>query len=96
MAAVKARVTLDVSGLEELREKWGALAGAELAVGFQGPEAAERYKETGANVASVALYNEFGTPAGPNHAGIPAGSFLRSSVCRPRQSFETLLFNAKR
>ena len=93
MAAARATVTLDTSGLEALREKWGALSGAELTIGFQGPEAAERYEpkfggKPGANVASVAMYNEFGTPAGPRHAGIPQRSFLRSSVFENRDKIQ--------
>jgi len=84
MAAARATVTLDTSRLDAMREKWGTLSGAELVVGFQGPEAAERYKDTGANVASVAMYNEFGTPASSRHAGIPQRSFLRSSVFENR------------
>ena len=93
LTAARATVTLDTSGLESLREKWGALSGAELTIGFQGPEAAERYKRTGANLASVAMYQEYGVPSTSwpppwKHAGIPQRSFLRSSIFENRDKIQ--------
>ena len=72
-----------------MRGKWGKLSDAALTVGFQGPEAVEKYPRTGANVASVAMYQEYGVhrsrwpPEWP-HSGIPQRSFLRSSIFENR------------
>lgn len=88
MAAARATVTLDVSGLEEIAGRFKFMKSTILTVGVQGQDGLDTYKGTGANVASVAMYNEFGTPAGPRHAGIPARSFLRSSVFENRDKIQ--------
>jgi len=63
-----------------------------LTIGFQGKDGRQKYP-TGINVATVALYNEFGTDGhgggrGAN-LGIPARSFLRGTLFERRHDIET-------
>jgi hypothetical protein len=55
-----------------------------LFIGVQGRQAAFMYKRTKVNVATVGLYNEFGTRSTPTHAGMPARSFIRGALFENR------------
>ncbi len=64
-----------------------------LFVGVQGQEAAFIYKR-GPSVATVGLYNEFGTRSTPTHAGIPARSFVRGALFEHRDEIRAFIANA--
>lgn len=80
-------VTLKKRGLEILVGNLRALGRHVLTIGFQGPDGVQQY-EGGINVATVALYNEFGTKS------IPARSFLRSTMFQQRNKIEKIMARA--
>ena len=88
-----AKVKADFGGLEDLEDKLKKLNGLALTIGFQGESGGQLYP-TGINVATVALYNEFGTRGkrfgrGANR-GIPARSFLRRAIFENRSEIRKL------
>ncbi len=60
--------------LKQIERDLKELASYEIAVGVQGAEAAESYDDTGATVAEVAIWNEFGTEK------IPERPFMRQTA----------------
>lgn len=74
---MSATVTENTEGLDLLRKRLAELKGLRLTLGFQGSKGATLY-ENGANVATVAFWQEFGT------IDIPARSFLRSTMIEKR------------
>jgi hypothetical protein len=82
-----AQVTLNTRGLEILQGNLRALGEHVLTIGFQGPSGAQLYP-TGVNMATVALYNEFGT------RNIPARAFLRSTMFERRDRIESIMADA--
>ncbi len=80
-------VTFEDRGLQDLRKRLSAMSDLTVTVGFQGPDGRQMYP-TGINVATVAMIQEFGTRSTPNHAGIPARSFLRATLFEQRQRIE--------
>lgn len=60
-------------GAKKIGKQLDLLNGMALTIGFQGASGLTKYS-TGINVATVALYNEFGTP------NMPARGFMRRSV----------------
>lgn len=81
-------ITFEDRGLEDLRERLRTLRRHTLTIGFQGADGRQRYA-TGITVATVAAIQEFGTGANSVHAGIPARSFLRSTLFEQRTRIET-------
>ena len=99
LTAARATVTLDTSGLEKIRDRFKFMEKTTLTIGVQGSEGQQKYKRTGANLASVAMYNEFGVPSSSfpprwSHPGIPARSFLRSSMFENRDKIQKTLGRA--
>ena len=70
-------------GFKLIKRKLTELGTLSLTLGFQGPKAAQLYP-TGANVATVATFQEFGTGT------IPARSFLRASMFEFRDKITRL------
>lgn len=87
-------IKLKKKGLESLQDTLEELRARVLTVGFQGRSGADRYPtksgKPGPNVASVALFNEFGTK------NIPARPFLRSSFVGSRGELEKVAEDALR
>jgi hypothetical protein len=69
--------------LKDILAKIAAVGKLALTLGFQGDKAAQLYPE-GVNVATVALYNEFGT------VNAPARGFLRAAMFEFRDKIERL------
>jgi phage gpG-like protein len=65
-----------------------------LFIGVQGQEGIRIYPRTGVNVATVALYNEFGTRSTPGHAGMPARSFIRGTLFEKRAEISEFIAEA--
>jgi hypothetical protein len=78
-----ASVTYKDTGLRLVVEKLRELRMFTLTLGFQGPSGMQLYA-TGINVASVALFNEFGT------GKMAARAFLRSAIFEGRKVIERL------
>jgi len=70
---MSATVKTNTKGLDDLRTRLRKLDGLRLTLGFQGSKGITLY-ENGANVATVAFWQEFGT------IDIPARGFLRSTM----------------
>lgn len=60
--------------MKQIERDLKELASYEIAVGVQGAEAAEKYEDSGATVAEVAIWNEFGT------SKIPQRPFMRQTA----------------
>ena len=67
-------VVADLTGLTVLQKQLAKLKGLRLTLGFQGAKGATVYEAGGPNVATVALWSEFGT------INAPARGFLRSTM----------------
>lgn len=76
---MSATITENTDGLDLLKKQLAKLKGLRLTLGFQGEKAATLY-ENGANVATVAFWQEFGT------INIPARGFLRSTMLEKRDA----------
>lgn len=72
-------VTFIDRGLFDLKTELATMRKFKVTVGFQGQSGTQLYP-TGVNVATVALYNEFGTQ------DIPARSFIRGAINSARRS----------
>ena len=62
------------TGAKKIGEQLSALGKLAITIGFQGSTALELYPDGKINVATVALYNEFGTQ------NMPARGFMRRSI----------------
>lgn len=80
-------ITYKDTGLRELRERLKALTKLSLTLGFQGESGRQKYA-TGVNVATVAMFQEFGT------FRIPQRSFLRSTMFEQRERVEEIMARA--
>ena len=74
-------------GLTRVRDILRRLSGLSLTIGFQGESGGQLYP-TGVNVASVAMFQEFGTKT------IPQRAFLRSTFFERRDEIERILADA--
>lgn len=70
------RTTVQVNdkGLEEVVGVLAQLEGLDLTIGFQGADGAKQHPEAKVSLATIAMFNEFGT------INAPARSFLRSAM----------------
>ena len=80
-------ITYKDTGLKIVQDRLKELGELSLTMGFQGPKGEQLYP-TGVNVATVALFNEFGTKT------IPARSFLRSTMFERRDAIERVMATA--
>jgi hypothetical protein len=75
------------TGLTQVRDILRRLNELSLTIGFQGESGGQLYP-TGANVSTVALYQEFGTKT------IPQRAFLRSTMFERRDAVERIMGDA--
>lgn len=75
------------TGLTRVRDIFRRLSGLSLTIGFQGEKGGQLYP-TGINMATVALYQEFGTKT------IPQRAFLRSTMFERRDAIAKILADA--
>jgi len=67
-------VKVDTDGLDEVSKNLDRLQALSLTIGFQGTDGARQHPEAKVSLATVAMFNEFGTINSPNR------SFLRSTM----------------
>ncbi len=82
--AADVQVEFTDTGLTQVRRFFTSLSGLSLTIGFQGESGGQLYA-TGVNVATVAMYQEFGTKT------IPQRAFLRSTMFERRDEVERIL-----
>lgn len=92
---MSAKITKDFSGLEQLRltldsfgQDIGLGGGMSISVGFVGRNGRVTYKN-GTTVATVALYNEFGTKNADGSVRTPARAFMRHTMETRREEIAT-------
>ena len=72
----------------DVRQRISDFGGFTLEFGFIGRAGGRRYKRTGTNVATVALFNEFGTMT------VPQRSFFRSTLFEKRAEIQEAIAEA--
>ena len=86
-------VKKDFSKLQGIKVKTSLLGRYQVLVGFQGKGAMRLYPN-GVNVATVATYQEFGTQGTETNEGVPARSFLRSTMFEQRSKIAQIYADA--
>ncbi len=73
------KVTIEDKGAKEVFARLKELKGHKITIGFQGADGSKKHPGATLNVATIALYNEFGTDAGN-----PSRPFMRSTIFENR------------
>lgn len=86
-------VELRDKGLKTLALNIRFLDNLYLTFGVHSSQGKLKY-ETGINVATVALYNEFGTDGNDEHPGIPSRSYLRGTLTQHKSKITSAIADA--